>query len=821
MEIGLIKKVNIDDEMQQAYLDYAMSVIVSRALPDARDGLKPVHRRILYAMYDMGLRPDSPHKKSARIVGEVLGKYHPHGDMAVYDAMARMAQDFSMRYMLVEGQGNFGSIDGDSPAAMRYTEARLRDISIEMLQDIEKDTIDFEENFDGTLEEPSVLPSAIPNLIVNGATGIAVGMATSIPPHNLAEVIDALLYMLSSWNKLEKISTEDLMQFIKGPDFPTGGLIIQDKSKNNLISAYSTGRGRISIQARAHLEEMARGKTGIIITEIPYMTNKSSLIERIANLAREEKIEGISDLRDESDRQGMRIVIELTKNSDPEKVLNLLNSHTSLRTTFSIIMLALINGKPRLLNLKQALRVFLEHRMEIVRRKSEFDLNRARKRAHILEGLLIALSNLDEIIELIKRSSDANTAKTRLIKKFKLSDIQAQAILDMQLRRLAALEQRKISQEYRQIKKSIKELEALLKSPLKIRRLISEDLKTIKEKYADRRRTHIVQVKEGDKKSITLSTLELTPEKTTWVSISKDGKISRTINEKMPRLSGKEAAQWLIKTNTRNTLYLVNKEGLAAAIPVHAVPESASVADGVQFSKISPLPNDIDLGAVFSLPQKRTIGKNKEKMGFIITMTSQGMIKKSSIDELPSASANTFTLVRVNDQDQLINIIYTNGENDLLLITKQGMAIRFTESSVRSMGLVAAGVMAIKLKNGDEVTGVSKLSDKDHVFIVASNGYAKRVNSKQFPKQGRHGQGVVVWKLPQNVSIVGFATGQDTTRIAIHFKKMATKAIRFDTVPLHGRTAKGKKIQQLKSSDKLISITTPIQWTKFLPKILK
>jgi len=818
MEIGLIKKVNIDDEMQQAYLDYAMSVIVSRALPDARDGLKPVHRRILYAMYDMGLRPDSPHKKSARIVGEVLGKYHPHGDMAVYDAMARMAQDFSMRYMLVEGQGNFGSIDGDSPAAMRYTEARLRDISIEMLQDIEKDTIDFEENFDGTLKEPSILPAAIPNLIINGATGIAVGMATSIPPHNLGEVIDALEFMLTKWSKLDKITTEDLMQYIKGPDFPTGGLIIQDASKNSLISAYSTGRGRISVQARAHLEEMSRGKTGVIITEIPYMTNKSSLIERIANLAREEKIEGISDLRDESDRQGMRIVIELSKNTNPEKVLEQLNSHTSLRTTFSIIMLALINGEPRLLNLKQALRVFLEHRLEIIRRKSEFELNKARLRAHILEGLLIALSNLDKIIDLIKRSPDANVAKSRLMKKYKLTDVQAQAILDMQLRRLAALEQRKISQEYRQLKRTIKELEALLKSPLKMRKLIGEELNLIKEKYADRRRTHIYQVKESDKNHISLSTLDLTPEKTSWVSITKDGKIRRSVDEKMPRLSGKDAAQWIIKTNTRNTLYLVDKKGLAAAIPVHTVPEFVTPADEVHFSKISPLPSSTELASVFSLPQKKINGKNKENFGYIITTTAQGMIKKSNINDLPSASANTFTLVRVNDNDHLVNITYTTGENDIILITKQGMAIRFSEKSVRPMGLIAAGVMAIKLKKGDEIIGASKLSGKDQVFIVASNGYAKRVPAKQFPQQGRHGQGVVAWKLPPNVSIVGFSTGQDTNRVALHFKKLAAKASRFDSTPLRGRATKGKKIQQLKPNDEVISITIPVQWTKLLSK---
>jgi len=478
MEIGLVNKIDIDQEMQQAYLDYAMSVIVARALPDARDGLKPVHRRILFAMHELGLRAESPYKKSARIVGEVLGKYHPHGDMAVYDAMARMAQDFSMRYLLVDGQGNFGSVDGDPPAAMRYTEARLTDPAINMLIDIQKNTVDFSPNFDGTLEEPLVLPSALPNLLVNGATGIAVGMATSIPPHNLGEVVDALRYMLDHWEKMDDINLDDLMQFIQGPDFPTGGIIIHDSEteEEGLRSAYGTGRGRVTLQAQAHLEEMERGKNRIIVTELPYMTNKSSLIERIAELARDEKIEGIADLRDESDRHGMRIVIELSKSVEPETVLRNLYKHTPMQTTFSITLLALVEGEPRLLSLKSALRVFVEHRLEIIRRRSEYDLERARARAHILEGLRIALQNLDEIIDLIRKSPDVDTAKTRLIKRFKLSEIQVQAILDMPLRRLAALERKKIEDEYKEVLAQIKELEGLLHSAKKMRGVVSEEL---------------------------------------------------------------------------------------------------------------------------------------------------------------------------------------------------------------------------------------------------------------------------------------------------------------------------------------------------------
>lgn len=434
MELGIVRKIDIDTEMQQAYLDYAMSVIVSRALPDARDGLKPVQRRILYAMYDMGLRADTAYKKSARIVGEVLGKYHPHGDLAVYEAMARMAQDFSMRSMLVDGQGNFGSVDGDPPAAMRYTEARLTNPALDLLIDINKETVDFSPNFDDTLEEPSVLPAAIPNLLVNGATGIAVGMATSIPPHNLSEVVDALVYMIEKWEKLDDIDVEQLMKFVKGPDFPTGGLIIEEKGDEGIEAAYGSGRGRITVQAKAHMEEMERGKSRIIVTELPYMVNKSSLIERIAELARDGHLEGLSDLRDEFDRQGMRIVLEMTKNAEPEAVLRELYKRTPMQTTFGMNLLALVDGEPRTLTLKQALRVYIEHRLTIIKRRAEFDLAKAKARGHILEGYLVALKNLDEIIELIRSAADVDAARQKIMKRYKLSELQANAILDMQLR---------------------------------------------------------------------------------------------------------------------------------------------------------------------------------------------------------------------------------------------------------------------------------------------------------------------------------------------------------------------------------------------------
>jgi DNA gyrase subunit A len=811
MEIGLVEQIDIDHEMQQAYLDYAMSVIVARALPDARDGLKPVHRRILYAMYDMGLRADVPFKKSARIVGEVLGKYHPHGDMTVYEAMARMAQGFSMRYLLVDGQGNFGSLDGDPPAAMRYTEARLTPASIHMLADIAKDTVNFDENFDGTLTEPNVLPAAIPNLLVNGATGIAVGMATSIPPHNLGEVVDALQYMLKKWDKQDDISIEELFHYIKGPDFPTGGVIIQGVEGDGLISAYSTGRGRVTVQASAHLEEMERGRNRIIITELPYMTNKSSLIERIADLARNERIEGIVDLRDESDRQGMRIVIELSKTADPDAVLRDLYRHTPMQSTFSIIMLALVSGEPRHLSLKQALRVFLEHRLEVIRRRSEHDLEKARQRAHILIGLRIALQNLDDVIALIRRSPDVDTARVRLMKRHKLSEIQAQAILDMPLRRLAALERKKIEDEYKEVTATIKNIEALLKSPRKMRQVVGEELEEVKEIYGDRRRTQIVQLKEGESKTSLLTKSDLLEEKSIWISVDAKGLISRSSSDKLPRLSGREAPLRLVKSNTRDVLYLVAEDGNAAAVPVHALPETDIAEQGAQVHKISPLRESDTLVGLFSLPNRGN--REQERDGFddhyILTVTCQGMIKKSALSELPGASASLFVLCKVNPGDRLGWVQITNGENEILLATASGMAIRFREESVRPMGLVAAGVMGIKLQERDELAGIALLPQTGDIFMVTAKGRGKRVKASQFPTQGRNGQGVAAWKLVEGDRIVGVSIGKGNTRASLHLNKLAPKTIRFDDAPLQNRTARGGSIQNLKFDQRIFHLTVP------------
>lgn len=815
MEVGMVHKIDINDEMQQSYLDYAMSVIVARALPDARDGLKPVHRRILYAMYDMGLRPDTPYKKSARIVGEVLGKYHPHGDVAVYEAMARLAQDFSTRYLLVDGQGNFGSVDGDPPAAMRYTEARLTLPAIQMLADIQKNTVNFEANFDGTLTEPVVLPAALPNLLVNGATGIAVGMATSIPPHNLGEVVDACHFLLANWEKLDDMSIEDLMKFVLGPDFPTGGIILQDENGDGLIGAYSTGRGRVTVRASTHLEEMERGRNRIIVNELPYMVNKSALIERIASLVRGGRLEGIADLRDESDRHGMRIVIELTKTADPEAVLRELFNNTPMQSTFSIIILALVDGEPRMLSLKQALRIYLEHRLEVIRRRSEYDLEKARQRAHILDGLRIALKNLDEIIALIRKAPDADIAKERLMKKYTLSEAQALAILDMPLRRLAALERQKIEDEYKELKTRIKELEGLLSSPRKLRQLVDQELQALKEAYADRRRTHIVRLKGGQPLVTRLTVTDLAPEKLTWISITTDGLISRSLGDKAPRLSGKNAPYWLLQSNTRDTLYIVTDKGEAAAFPVHVITETDQPDLGNLIYKVAPLKEGQSPATIFALPPR---GRNQDSAQdawldkwYVMTITRQGMIKKSALRDLPGPSASTFTLVKVNETDQMAWLYLSSGQDDLLMITRRGMGIRFNEAEVRPMGLVATGVMGIKLETGDEVAGIELLNQAGDIFLLASDGSAKRVPPAQFSKQARYGMGLQAWKLPVKVQVVGILLGRGTRRAIIHLDKLAPKSIRLDEAPLLNRTQRGQVIQEVKVGDRITGLTAPIE----------
>ncbi len=814
MDLGTVRSININDEMQQSYLDYAMSVIVSRALPDARDGLKPVQRRILYAMYDMGLRPDSAFKKSARIVGEVLGKYHPHGDMAVYDAMARMAQDFSQRYILVDGQGNFGSVDGDPPAAMRYTEARLTDMAIEIIQQMGMDTVDFVENFDGSLGEPDVLPSALPNMLVNGASGIAVGMATNIPPHNLGEVVDALVMMLENWSRIEDIGVEDLMKFIKGPDFPTGGLIITDDRTETLPQAYGSGKGRVRMRARVRLEEMDRGRKRIIVTELPFMANKSSLIEKIAEYARDGKLEGISDLRDESDRQGMRIVIELSKTAVPEEILKTLYKRTTMQGTFGINMLALVKGEPHKLTLKQALKVFADHRLEVVKRRSQYELRKAQERLHILEAYLTALDNLDEVIDTIRRSRRVETARNNLMRNFSLDEVQAQAILDMPLRRLAALERKKIEDEYKEVRQRVKALKSLLRSPKKMRQVVIDELKIVKEKYADPRRTQIIQMEEGETAVNLLTTADVMPEETVWVAVSNDNHIARTADDKTFRQWGRAAPKMVLRTTTHQTVYIVAENGEAAALHVHALPVADEPEKGILVSTITPLTPRHKLKILFSAPLEADI-----EDGYLISVSRQGMVKRSEMMELPGPSANLFTLVRINKGDSLVKMLFTKGEEDLLLVTRNGMGIRFSEEDVRPMGLVAAGVGGIKFKGDDEVVGAGIASRRGEVLVVTNRGKAKQISPDEFPTQGRYGFGVITWKLSKNEYIAGMMIGLLTQNGVLHFKQAASRLIHPTDAPARNRMQRGDTIIDVKGKDDIILLTEPLDMVDVLEKI--
>jgi len=805
MTIGDVYQVNIEQEMRDAYLDYAMSVIVSRALPDARDGLKPVHRRILYAMYDMGLRADTPYRKSARIVGEVLGKYHPHGDAAVYDSMVRMAQDFSMRSMLVDGQGNFGSIDGDSAAAMRYTEARMAEIGEELLVDIAKETVDFVENFDGSLEEPSVLPASFPNLLVNGSSGIAVGMSTNVPPHNLNEVCDALNYMLENWDNLDDISVEDLMNFVIGPDFPTGGVVYRHKDggdeEDTLRTAYATGLGKITVRAKVHIEDMGRGKSRIIVSELPYQVNKTTLIERVAKLVQDGRLEGLSDLRDESDRQGLRMVIELQRGADPADVLADLFKYTPLQDTFSIRMLALVDGQPRLLSLKQALRVYLEHRLEIIRRRSEFDLARARERAHILEGLLVALDNLDEVIDIIRRSQTVETARNNLIKKLKITEVQATAILDMQLRRLASLERKKIQEEHKEKIKLIKYLEGLLASPKKMREVIKGELATIRMAYGDARRSFIV---DGMASSASTEDM-LMPEEQTWVTLTVAGQLSRGYVDEPPKVtaSDKEPPRFLVQGSTSHILYLFTAKGECATIPVQQLPQAEEPSGGTPFSGLSPLSAQSEVVAVLSMPMG-------VESGYLFMSTESGQVKRVRMSDMPGMSANVFTVMNVGKDDRLGWVFPTDGKQDVILTSNQAQAIRFKESDVRSTGLPAGGVRGIKLGNQRaRVVGASIATDGEYVWTITDDGIAKISPMEEYPTQGRGGGGVITMRLPTTSQEVAAATtGRLDARLIALSNKHKPLYMRMERTPIikRGRAGGESVISMTRKNERVAAV---------------
>ncbi len=807
MTNGTVRQVNIGQEMRDAYLDYAMSVIVARALPDARDGLKPVHRRILYAMYDMGIRADTPYKKSARIVGEVLGKYHPHGDAAVYEAMVRLAQDFSMRYGLIDGQGNFGSIDGDGPAAMRYTEARMEQIGEELLVDIDKNTVDFVENFDGSLKEPLLLPASFPNLLVNGSSGIAVGMSTNVPPHNLGEVCDALVYMLNNWNKLDDIGVEDLMRFIKGPDFPTGGLVYrhidgQENGEDTLAAAYATGRGKITVRAKVHVEDMGRGKSRIIVSELPYQTNKAALIERVAALARDGKLEGIADLRDESDRQGLRLVIELQRGAEAAPILARLFQLTPLQETFSIIMLALVDNEPRLLTLKQALKVYLDHRLEVVRRRSEYELKRARDRAHILEGLLKAMDALDDVIATIRKSQTVETARNNLKKLLHIDDIQAQAILDMQLRRLAALERKKIEEEYKEKIKLIKYLEGLLKSPQKMRDVIAEELGLIKNAYNDPRRTIIV---DGTASAANVTEF-LMPADDTWVTLTVEGKLGRSFENVPPKVTADvaEPPRFMLASNTTHVLYLFTADGQCATIPVHQLPQVNDPAEGTPFSSLCPLNSGQQVTAMLSLP-------NGLETGFLLMATDAGEVKRLRLEDLPGLSANAFTVMDVEQDDRLGWVLMTSGENEIILVTAQAQAIRFSENDVRPTTLPAGGMRGIKLSGQrDRVVGAMVAVDNQYVWTITDDGVAKISPAAEYPSQGRAGSGVIAMRLPKDsLEIAAVAIGRQDDNIIVLTNRNKPLYMRLGRAPQVGRGKPGGDIViSLRSKERVAAVVS-------------
>ncbi len=811
-----IQPINIENEMRDAYLSYAMSVIVSRALPDARDGLKPAHRRILYAMHDMGVHASGGHKKSARIVGEVLGKYHPHGDGAVYDTMVRMAQDFSMRYMLIDGQGNFGSIDGDGAAAMRYTEARMADIGGELLVDINKETVDFVDNFDGSLREPAVLPAMAPNLLINGASGIAVGMSTNIPPHNLGEICDALVYMLKQWRRLDAIHVDELMQFVKGPDFPTGGVIYKMRGDEDMLrSAFDTGRGKITLRAKVHVEDMGRGKSRIIVSELPFQTNKTALIERIASLVSSGKLEGLADLRDESDRQNpVRLVIELQRGAEVTDVMAQLFKLTPLQTTFGIIMLALVDGQPRTLNLKRALRVYLEHRLEVVQRRSAFDLARARERAHVLEGLIIALDNLDAIIQTIRKSRNSDTARTNLMKNFKVTEMQAGAILEMPLRRLASLEIRKIREEYKEKLKLIKSLESLLASPHKQRNKIAEELESIRDDYGDARRTIIA---EGEATAATQADF-LMPEEKTVVMLSVNGRLGRTALDEPPRVTTttKAPPRFLQHSSTAQVLYLFADDGYCASLPVQQIPLVEQAAQGIHFSNICSLASKQKIVALLCLPMDLEVGN-------LCFVTAKGQVKRLGLTDLPGVMSRAFTIINLSKGDRLVDVLFSTGVDELVLTTARGYAIRFSEEDVRPTGLNSGGVRGIAFKEKrDSVVSAFMADDRFYSWTIRNDGIARTCPMSQLASQGRGGQGKRSIWLPDDKNHVAAATnGRLNSMILVLTNKHKAKymSIKLAELAQLGRPG-GNTVIALREKERVVAV---IQFRKRidLQKVLR
>lgn len=795
----------IEDEMKESYLDYSMSVIVSRALPDVRDGMKPVHRRILFAMNELGMSFDKPYKKSARIVGEVLGKYHPHGDSAVYSTMVRMAQDFNYRYPLISGHGNFGSIDGDSAAAMRYTEARMAKISNELLEDIDKNTIDFRKNFDDSLDEPTVLPAKLPNLLLNGATGIAVGMATNIPPHNLGEIVDGTLALIDN----PELTPLDLMEYIKGPDFPTGGIIDGDKG---IKDAYMTGRGKVRVRGKIEIEELKNGKINIIIKEIPYQLNKSTLIERIADLVKEKKIVGISDLRDESDREGIRVVIELKKGEEPELVLNKLYKYTELQSTFGIIMLALVNNTPKVLNLKQIIEEYIKHRFEVITRRTKFNLDKAEKRAHILQGYRIALNNIDRIIELIRGASDGNQAREQLIEKYGFTDVQARAILDMKLQRLTGLERDKVEAEYQEIEKYIAELRDILAHDSKIYKIMKNELQELKDKYNDDRRTII----EKERKEI--SPEDLIKDEAVILTFTSKGYVKRMelSKYKAQKRGGRGVASQntveddfvenIESANNLDTLLIFTNQGRVHNIKVYEIPETSKQSRGRLIGNIIKLRDDEKIRAII---KTRDFSNENE----VIFVTKEGIVKKTNLSEFKNINVSGLKAIKLKDNDDIIyvGLIENIDKEELLIATQEGYSIRFACEEVRATGRDTMGVKGLTLRDGDTVVSALLVKDIENssILTITENGYGKRTRIDEYPLQSRTGKGVINLRCnPKTGSVVSVLSVTNGEQLMAITSAGVVIRIAVEDIVLYGRATQGVIIMKVNGKDeKVVSIT--------------
>jgi DNA gyrase subunit A len=792
--------VTLEEEMKSSYIDYAMSVIVARALPDVRDGLKPVHRRVLFGMHELGLAYNRPYKKSARIVGEVLGKYHPHGDSAVYDTMVRMVQDFSLRYPLVDGQGNFGSIDGDAPAAMRYTEARLARISEELLRDLDKNTVDFGPNFDDSLQEPLVLPAYLPNLLINGSSGIAVGMATNIPPHNLGEVVDGLIALIDNPN----LTSEKLIKYIKAPDFPTGGIIY---GYEGVREAYTTGRGRILLRAKANIETLKNDRENIVITEIPYQVNKANLIEKIAELVRDGKIDDISNIRDESDRDGLRIVIELKKNAQPVVVLNQLFKHTQMQVTFGVIMLALVNGVPKILTLQEMMKHFLDHRMDVLIRRTKYELDAAEKRAHILEGYIIALDNIDEVIETIKKSRDVETAKNNLMRKFKLSEIQAKAILDMRLQRLTGLERKKIEDEYKETIKLIERLRGILESEHKRKQIIKEELLALKEKYADERRTEIIY----DFKEFSLE--DIIAEEDVVVTISHQGFIKRFPVSGYRRQSrgGKgvtgvstkddDFIEHMFIASTHQYILFFTDKGRCYWLKVHEVPEGGRAARGRSILNLIDKEKDEKITAFVAV-------KEFTDNQYLIMVTEQGTIKKTVLSAYGNVRKGGINAINLVEGDKLIEVKMTDGNNDIVIGTRNGFAIRFNEKDVRDMGRTATGVRGINLQKGDKVVGLLVIKHpQTSVLVVTEKGFGKRSDINDYRVTKRGGKGVITVKTTDKVGkMISMMEVVDKDELVIISTQGMVIRQAVKDLRIMGRNTQGVRVIRLNEGDSIADI---------------